>query len=140
MARMSRDDFAELCRCRARSNDAVASKRLAHEQIEKQVQGFLARGGQIKMIEPGLMSDMPGQKRMDLASKGGQAAAKSVKLASGLNLNSAAKFVGLSESYMDRICRAGTGPKFHLEGIKRRFMVADLQTWMDARIAVEKTA
>jgi hypothetical protein len=130
MPRLTREDFAEMCRCKARPAHSLACKSREHQTIEEQVAEYLARNGRIQVIEPGVSGDTSVLQRMELASKGGKAASKKL---SGVGAGAAAEFLGISPSYLASLCVRGIGPAHTMSGRNRRYTMADLRAWKTAR-------
>lgn len=137
MSRFTREECDEMNRCKARPGYSLSMKAGEHRTIEQQIADFQARGGQIRVIEPGGSSEVPGQKRMDLASKGGKAAAKKLP---GVGAGAASDFLGISPSYLASLSSRGIGPAHTMAGRNRRYLMADLKSWKAARAAVPITA
>lgn len=77
MSRLTRDEFAEMLRCKERAPVLPVGKRREAKQMSDEVARFLARGGHINVIPIGVSGDRTEIKRKSDAAKGGKATARS---------------------------------------------------------------
>lgn len=127
MSRLTREDFAEMCRCHQRPVVGISVQREKRLQLERETQEFLARGGQIRQIPAGESSERLGKTAAEMAAKGGRAYSKITK--GTLGVTAAAKLLGITRAALTRKVNLGEGPSYYMVGEQRRFLEADLVLW-----------
>lgn len=110
-------------------NTAIEMKAIEREAIAQQVEAFLAGGGEIKQVDSDARAEFDGgiiyRRYPDEA------------MSNDHGLPYAAEYLGVSQSTLKRMLRAGTGPAHQVQPVGRnvvyRFRMADLRAYREQR-------
>jgi predicted DNA-binding transcriptional regulator AlpA len=133
---MTRDEMISL----RFTQSSEIQKRASSDEIARDVDEFLRRGGVIQQIAAGVsgVTDPPKFVVVTEAQKRRSAAAHAAKRTSGkLSLTAAARMAGMTIAEFRALVARGKGPTAFAQGHAYRFEESAVREWLDRRAKIE---